>query len=83
MDEEKMQFNEADRRAMLQLKGVGEKVISRIEQLGFYSLIQLQNQDAEIITKQISQMIRSTCWHNSPQARASIQAVIDLAKQLG
>lgn len=78
-----MQFNEADRQAMLQLKGVGETVISRIEQLGFYSLTQLQNQEAEIITKQISQMIRSTCWHNSPQARASIQAVIDLANQLG
>jgi hypothetical protein len=83
MDGQEMQFNEADRQAMLQLKGVGETVISRIEQLGFYSLTQLQNQEAEIITKQTSQMIRSTCWHNSPQARASIQAVIDLAKQLG
>jgi hypothetical protein len=83
MDGQEMQFNEADRQAMLQLKGVGETVISRIEQLGFYSLTQLQNQEAEIITKQISQMIRSTCWHNSPQARASIQAVIDLAQRSG
>jgi hypothetical protein len=81
MDGQEMQFNEADRRAMLQLKGVGEMVISRIEQLGFYSLTQLQNQEAEIITKQISQMMGSTCWHNSPQARASIQAVIDLANK--
>jgi hypothetical protein len=78
-----MQFNEIDRQAMLQLKGVGATVISRIEQLGFYSLTQLQNQDAEIITKQISQMMGSTCWHNSPQARSAIQAVIDLAKKSG
>jgi hypothetical protein len=83
MDEQDMQFNEADRQAMLQLKGVGETVISRIEQLGFYSLAQLQDQEAETITKQISQMMGSTCWHNSPQARASIQAVIDLAKKSG
>jgi hypothetical protein len=81
MDGQDMQFNEADRQAMLKLKGVGATVISRIEQLGFYSLAQLQNQEAETITKQISQMMGSTCWHNSPQARASIQAVIDLAKQ--
>jgi hypothetical protein len=78
-----MQFNEIDRQAMLQLKGVGATVISRIEQLGFYSLTQLQNQEAETITKQISQMMGSTCWHNSPQARSAIQAVIDLAKKSG
>lgn len=83
MDEQEMQFNEDDRQAMLQLKGVGATVISRIEQLGFYSLAQLQDQEAETITKQISQMMGSTCWHNSPQARASIQAVIDLAKKSG
>jgi hypothetical protein len=83
MDEQDMQFNEADRQAMLKLKGVGATVISRIEQLGFYSLAQLKDQEAETITKQISQMMGSTCWHNSPQARASIQAVIDLAKKSG
>jgi hypothetical protein len=83
MDKQQMQFNETDRQAMLQLKGVGTTVISRIEQIGFYSLAQLKDKEAETITKQISQMIGSTCWHNSPQARASIQAVIDLAKKSG
>jgi hypothetical protein len=76
-------FAEDERQLLLKLKGVGATVISRIEQLGFYSLAQLQNQDAADITKQISQMIGSTCWHNSPQARASIQAIIDLANQQG
>ncbi len=83
MDEQSTQFSQAEQQAMLQLKGVGATVIGRIEQLGFYSLAQLQNQDAADITKQISQMIGSTCWHNSPQARASIQAIIDLANQQG
>jgi hypothetical protein len=83
MDKQSTQFSQAEQQAMLQLKGVGATVIGRIEQLGFYSLAQLQNQDAADITKQISQMIGSTCWHNSPQARASIQAIIDLANQQG
>lgn len=74
-----MKFSEAEKLAMLKLKGVGLTVISRLEQIGFHSLADLSNQDAAIITKQISKMIGSTCWHNSPRARSSIQAVIDLA----
>jgi hypothetical protein len=38
----------------------------------------LKNQEAVVITKQISTMMGS---HNSPQARSSIQAVIDLANR--
>jgi hypothetical protein len=74
-----MGLSETERQAMLQLKGVGAKVIDRLEQIGYYSLAGLKNQDAAIITKQISEITGSNCWHNSPQARASIQAVIDLA----
>jgi hypothetical protein len=77
----KMQFNPEEKRAMLNLKGVGATVISRLEQIGFGSLVALQNQDPAKITKQISEMMGSTCWHNSPQARASIQAIIDLANK--
>jgi hypothetical protein len=76
-----MQFSEPEQQAMLQLKGVGATVISRLEQIGFYSLADLKNQEAAKVTKQISEMMGSTCWHNSPHARASIQAIIDLANQ--
>lgn len=76
-----MQFSAVERQAMLKLKGVGATVIDRLEQIGFYSLVELRDQDAARITKQISEMMGSTCWHNSPQARASIQAVIDLANE--
>jgi hypothetical protein len=76
-----MGFSAAERQAMLQLKGVGATVIDRLEQIGLYSLAGLKNQDAAVITKQISTMMGSTCWHNSPQARSSIQAVIDLANR--
>jgi nucleotidyltransferase/DNA polymerase involved in DNA repair len=76
-----MQFNTVERRNMLKLKGVGATVIHRLEQVGFYSLAELRNQDAASLTKQISKMMGSTCWHNSPQARSSIQSVIDLANR--
>ncbi|MEK8033316.1 helix-hairpin-helix domain-containing protein [Ideonella sp. DXS29W] len=67
---------------MLSLKGVGATVVARLEQIGFSSLSQLADEDAGFVTKQVSQMMGSTCWHNSPQARASIQAIIDLAHGL-
>ena len=66
---------------MMALKGVGATVVGRLEQIGFSSFTQLAEEDAAVVTKQISRMMGSTCWHNSPQARASIQAIIDLARQ--
>jgi hypothetical protein len=76
-----MPFSDTERQAMLQLKGVGATVIQRLEQIGFDSLAELQGAEAAQITKQIAEMIGSTCWHNSPQARASIHAVLDLANR--
>ena len=76
-----MGFPESEKERMRRLKGVGDTVIARLEQIGFSSLAQLAEEDASSITLQISQMMGSTCWHNSPQARASIQAILDLARQ--
>jgi hypothetical protein len=75
-------FRDEERQAMLQPKGVGATVIRRLEQVGYCSLEVLRDQEAAFVTKQISEMMGSTCWHNSPQARSSIQAIIDLAKQM-
>jgi hypothetical protein len=77
-----MPFSESETKAMLELKGVGLTVIRRLEQIGVRSLSELKNQDAAVITKQISDRMGSTCWHNSPQARSSIQAIIDLASRV-
>lgn len=74
-------FSDSEKAAMLQLKGVGLTVISRLEQLGFSSMEQLASERCEDLTKQIAAMMGSTCWHNSPQARNAIQAIIDLAKK--
>jgi hypothetical protein len=77
-----MGFSAGDRALMMALKGVGATVVGRLEQIGFSSFTQLAEEDAAAVTKQISQMMGSTCWHNSPQARASIQAIIDLARRM-
>jgi hypothetical protein len=76
-----MHFSEVERQAMLKLNGVGETVIGRLEQIGFCTLAELKHQNPGDITKQISEMMGSTCWHNSPQAKRAIQAVINLAQQ--
>ena len=65
---------------MLALKSVGPTVVQRLEQAGYSSLAQLTNVDPLAVTRQISQMMRSTCWHNSPQARAAIGAIVALAR---
>ncbi len=74
-----MGFSIEDKTQMSALKGVGNIVISRLEQLGFSRLEQFKGLTAADITKNVSEMLDATCWHNSPQARAAIQAVINLA----
>lgn len=74
-------FPEHERAAMLALKGVGPTVITRLESLGYHQLAQLANEDAAVVTLRIAQMMGSTCWHNSPQARAAISGIIALARQ--
>jgi hypothetical protein len=76
-----MSFSAAERMQMLALKGVGNIVIMRLEQLGFSKLEQFTGLTATEITKNVSEMLDATCWHNSPQARAAIQAVIGLAEK--
>ena len=74
-----MGFAAQEREKLLAIKGVGETVISRLEHIGFSSLSELADQDPAAITRQISQMMGSTCWHNSPMARRAVTDVIALA----
>jgi hypothetical protein len=74
-------FPDLERAKMLELKFVGNTVIDRLQQLGFSSLEQLQGADVRSVTLEISKMIGSTCWHNSPQARNAIQGIVNLANE--
>jgi hypothetical protein len=81
ISEVRMGFPTKEKEAMLALRGVGATVVARLEQIGFSKLSQLAEVDAATITLQISRMIGSSCWHNSPQARNAIQAVLELAQR--
>lgn len=78
-----MGFSAREKEILLATKGVGARVIERLEQLGYRSLPQLARADATDITTQIAAMLGSTCWRNSPQARASITQAIEAARQAG
>ncbi|MEZ5645988.1 MAG: helix-hairpin-helix domain-containing protein [Burkholderiaceae bacterium] len=76
-----MGFNAQERALMLQLKGVGPTVIERLEQLGFSSLQEMAGRDAQAINRAVAEMLRASCWANSPQARQAIACVVELANQ--
>ena len=75
-----MPFSPTEYSALLALKGVGPAVIARLEQMGIDSLAVLSEANTNDILAQASAAVGSTCWKNSPQARAAINAAIALAK---
>jgi hypothetical protein len=76
-------FSDSEKAKMLTIKGVGATVIARLEQIGFSSLAELKDADSSAITKQISLMMGSTCWHNSPLAKNAVGGIISLANDDG
>ena len=71
----------ADQRALLlAVKGVGQTVVDRLEQIGIESLDVLADSDVDAILQQVAGMLETTCWRNSPQARKAIVGAIEAAK---
>ena len=75
-----MSFSQEERTALLTLKGVGPTVITRLEHMGIKSLADLSKASVCDILAQASAATGSTCWKNSPQARAAITAAFELAR---
>lgn len=76
-----MPFSPADREILLAVKGVGPKVVQRLEEYGIADLATLAGQDAGVLCAEISRALGSTCWRNSPLARAALAGAIAAAKQ--
>ena len=74
-----MHFSLDEKTQLLAVRGVGPKVVERLEQMGFHSLAQLADADARDILAQGALLTGSSCWKNSPQARAAVQAAIGTA----
>ena len=75
-----MMFPPSERKALLAVKGVGPTVGVRLEQMGFSSLAQLARANALDVVSRASGITGSSCWKNSPQARAAIEGAIGLAR---
>ena len=74
-----MKFSATERATLLGVKGVGPKVIERLEQMGFDNLHKLADADSRDILAQGAALTGSSCWKNSPQAQAAVQAAIGVA----
>ncbi|MFK8331762.1 helix-hairpin-helix domain-containing protein [Pseudomonas sp. BJa5] len=77
-----MEFSAEEKQRLLSVKGVGPTVVQRLEQLGIFTLDQLSRADALDVVTQASALVGSSCWKNSPQARAAIQAAIAKAREV-
>jgi predicted RecB family nuclease len=73
-------FPAEEREALLAVRGVGPTVVQRLEQMGIASLRQLAAATPSEILAGAAGLTASTCWKNSPQARAAIQAAVELAR---
>ena len=76
-----MAFTEAQTQSLLAVKGIGKTVLQRLRQMGLDDITKLAVADLDDILEQGAQLTGSTCWKNSPQAKATIAAVIEWAKQ--
>lgn len=76
-----MTFDDDERAALLALKGVGPTVVRRLEEMGHDSFDALRSVHADDILDAGSAITGSTCWRNSPQARAAVAAVLERAHQ--
>lgn len=72
-------FAPHERAILLATRGIGPKVIERLEQMGIHSLALLADADPKDLLEQGARLSGSTCWKNSPQAKAAIQAAIGAA----
>ncbi|WP_373742235.1 recombinase RecA [Neisseria sp.] len=75
-----MPFTAEQEQSLLACKGIGKTVIERLRQMGLDDVSKLAAADAADILEQGAALTGSTCWKNSPQAKAAITAAVEWAK---
>ena len=76
-----MPFTDEKTQSLLAVKGIGKTVLQRLQQMGLDDVATLAAADLEDILEQGAKLTGSTCWKNSPQAKAAVSAAIEWAKQ--
>lgn len=76
-----MPFTDEEAQSLLAVKSIGKTVLQRLRQMGLDDITKLAVADLDDILEQGAQLTGSTCWKNSPQAKAAIATAIEWAKQ--
>jgi hypothetical protein len=75
-----MPLTEAQTQSLLARKGVGRTVLQRLQEMGLDDAERLAQASVDDILAMGASITRSTCWKNSPQARAAISAAVAWAQ---
>lgn len=75
-----MPFSPEEQQSLLAQKGIGPTVVQRLQQMELDDTAKLAAADVNDMLQQGAALSGSTCWRNSPQARAAMQTAIDWAK---
>ena len=76
-----MPFTDEEIQSLLAVKGIGKTILQHLQQMGLDDVAKLAEADLDDILEQGAQLTGSTCWKNSPQAKAAVSAAITWAKQ--
>jgi len=76
-----MPFTEEQTQSLLAVKGIGKTVLQRLQQMGLDDVAKLAAADADTVLQHGAALTGSTCWKNSPQAKAAVNAAIQWARQ--
>ena len=76
-----MPFTAKQTASLLAQKGIGATVLTRLQQMGLDDIAKLAAADVDDMLQQGAALSGSTCWRNSPQARAAMQAAVTWAQQ--
>lgn len=75
-----MRFSDREREILLAVKGVGPKVVERLEEQGLGAFDRLALADPALVCAGAAVSVGSTCWKNSPQARKAVEAAVEAAR---
>ena len=76
-----MPFTNEEIQSLLAVKGIGRTILQRLQQIGLDDVATLAAADLDDVLEQGARLTGSTCWKNSPQAKAAIAAATEWAKQ--
>ena len=75
-----MPFTETQTASLLAVKGVGKTVLQRLQEMGLDDVAKLAAANPVDILQQGASLTGSSCWKNSPQAKAAITAAVAWAQ---